>query len=399
MTPQPKRLPPVWLMGLLNAPIGISGALALLTLPQLLAANHVPEPEIAKITGLALVPTFAGFLVSPMLDVWLKRRTWAFLLTTLSSVFTALSLLSVGHPEWLGVLLFVALFGAGMNGGAVGGWLGSLVSKADEARLGAWMIVGSISGFGLTSIIGITVFRALPLPFSAILLGALVSISSLILPLVPCPPPDGKLAHESFGEFFRDIFALIRRREVVATLVLFCMPCAAFALTNTLGGLGRDFSASEQFVALIGGIGTTVAGLVGSLLVPPLAARLPRLPLYLGVGAVGAVFTLALILAPHTPTSFLVAMIGENVFQSAAFALGNAIVFHTVGKDNPLAATQFTLLTAAYSLPVTYMQVLDGHAYGVARLPGLFGIDGGLGLLACAAMALMLVVLRRSRPV
>ncbi len=80
----------------------------------------------------------------------------------------------------------------------------------------------------------------------------------LALPLyfwVECPPADGRLASESFMAFAEDVLALLRRPTVLWTLLLFLAPAASFALTNTLGGLGRDFGASEAFVGLVGGNG------------------------------------------------------------------------------------------------------------------------------------------------
>ena len=56
--------PPIWLMGLANSTIGVSGGILLLTIPQLLAGDHVPEPRIAEITGFALIPGFTAFLAA-----------------------------------------------------------------------------------------------------------------------------------------------------------------------------------------------------------------------------------------------------------------------------------------------------------------------------------------------
>jgi PAT family beta-lactamase induction signal transducer AmpG len=66
---------PVWLLGLANLPLGITGAVALLITPQVLAARHVPETTIANITTFGLAGTFAFFLVAPILDVGFSRKT------------------------------------------------------------------------------------------------------------------------------------------------------------------------------------------------------------------------------------------------------------------------------------------------------------------------------------
>ena len=62
-----RRLP-VWLLGLANIPLGVTGAVALLIAPQVLAARHVPETTIATVTTLGLAGTMVFFLVAPILD-------------------------------------------------------------------------------------------------------------------------------------------------------------------------------------------------------------------------------------------------------------------------------------------------------------------------------------------
>ena len=81
---------------------------------------------------------------------------------------------------------------------------------------------------------------------------------------------------------------------------------------------------------------------------------------------------------------FAVALMGENVFQAGAFATIFVIAFRSLGENNPLAATQMSLLTAASSFPIVYMQLLDGHAYGFGGLTASYLADGVLSLAACA---------------
>jgi PAT family beta-lactamase induction signal transducer AmpG len=386
-----RRPPPIWFMGMTNLVLGINGAVTLLIVPQLLAALRVPEPRIAQITALALVPLFAATPVSPILDVRFSRKTYAIGFTLLAGVLSALSLLLVGRLEIVGWLLFAAGFAVALAMSAVGGWLGSLVRREDDSRLAAWFTVANIGGFGLTSIVGVGLIRALPPGLGALGLGAMVAAPAAICLVIPGVPPDRRLASESFGQFFRDVMALIRKPSVLLTAALFAAPCASFALTNMLGGVGRDYHASEQFVAIAGGAGATVAGVIGSLLIPKLATRIPGRPLYLLVGAAGSLSTLALIVLPRTPALFAVAMAGENIAQAAAFTTSTFVIFAIMGKDNPLAATEYAVLTAAVGVPLVYMQMLDGQAYGAGGLGGAYLTDAGLGLAACAVMAAALL--------
>jgi len=389
LTDHARKVPPAWLLGFANLPLGLEGGVTLLTIPQLLAARHVAEPVIAQLTTLSLVPTIAVFLLGPLVDVRFSRRTYAVIGTLLAAAATGFAILKSDNLGLLGAAMFLASSGAAFNNLAIGGWFGTLLPKERDRQLGAWMTVANIGGFGLVTVAGVQLVRALPLPVAAGLLALPVLAPLALYAFTPAPGPDQRLARESFARFMADLTVLVRRPIVLRLLLLFAVPAASFALTNTLGGLGRDYGASERFVAIMGGAAVTAAGVLGSLIVPPLARRASTTWLYIAVGTLGALFTLGLIALPHTPTVFALAIIGQNVAQSAALSLNNVIALQSLGEDNPFAATQFGLITSAAALPITYMQLLDGHAYGLGGLTLMYVADGGLGLVACLVMALL----------
>jgi len=385
------RLRPI--MGLCNLPFGLYGGVMLTTIPQMLAARGVPQPEIASVTAIGLSPGFFFFLASPMLDVRFSRKTYAYLLGIVTALMLAFALTSTAGLAWLSVLLFAGQLAVSLYSSALGGWFGSIVSPEDEARLGAWFAIGNFGGYGLTSMVGILLVRDLPLPISVSLLCLMVLAPLLLFSSLSASAPDSRLAAESFGRFFIDIFELLRRPAVLKTLPFFLTPCASFALVNTLGALGRDFATSEAAAAAIVGIGASVAA-IGSLLVPPLARHVALRPLYLLVGSVGAMFTLTLIILPHTPVSFALSVVGENLFGTAGVAVATAISFDTIGKNNPLAATQFAVLNAAMLFSPIYMQELDGIGYAWGGLLGNFLMDATLSLIACGTLGLILSLKR-----
>lgn len=394
----PRRLPPTWLLGLANLPFSISSTILLITVPQLLSARHVPEPVIASITAVGLIPGFASILVSPMLDVWLSRRSYALAMAAVASVAALAALTRLDDLAVLPLLLFVANVGANLYQAALGGWLGSIVPPEEDSRLGAWMIVANIAGFGIDAIVNIALVRSLPSPFGAAAVAGLVLLPLLLFLPIPAPGPDRRLARESYAEFAAHLGRMLRRPGTIRAILVFVLPAACFALTNALGGLGGDYGASERFVSLVAGVGVTIAGIVGSLMVPRLAARFEPYRLYVAIGLVGAVFTLALIVLPRTPAVFALAMVGENVAQAAAFATATTIIFREIGKGNPLAATEFSVLISAVLLPLAYMQWLDGRGYAAAGLAGSLGVDGAMGLAGCAGILLVLAWVRRRVP-
>jgi len=381
------RKVPVWLLGFANLPLGVTGGVGLILTPEVLASRHVPEPRIADITTLGLIASFLFFVVAPLLDVRFSRRAYAVALSILTAGLTAMAVLSLGDLNTLGVWLLLCMMGAQLNYAAIGGWFGSVIPKEQDATLGAWMTVANVVGGGGTAMFGILLVKAAPLWVTALALGGLNLLPLVVYALVRPPVEERRRLTESFGQFTRDLGALFRNATVLRLLLLFALPCASFALTNTLGGLGGDYHASEQLVGLVFGAGITFAGVVGSLIVPVLTARAPPVWVYIAVGATGATLTLVNLVLPHTPAVFVWAAVSQNVWQAAALAIVSVIALQSIGKDNPLAATQYALMSAACTGPITYMQWLDGHAYGAGKLTAMYMTDGGLGMLACVLMA------------
>ena len=393
-----RRRLPLWLLGLANLPVGLTFGWGLMVVPEVLAARHVPETMIADITTIGLVGNLAFFLVAPVLDVHFSRRTYAIGMTAAATVLTFIAVLGIGDVRRLGACLFLGMLAANLNTSALGGWFGSVLPKEEDARLGAWFAVASFGGFGLASMVGIELIHHQPLWVAAAVLAAMNVPPLLIILLTGCSTDERSRLNESFGRFGRELAQLAGRADVRRLALLLVLPCTAFALTNTLAGLGRDYGASERLVAAIGGVGVTAAGIFGSLTVPVLGRRASLVVVYLGIGTVGGLSTLSLAVLPHTPAVYTLGFVAQNIWQSAGLAAGTALILSSIGKKNLLASTQFAILNAALATPLIYMQWIDGHAYGARGLAGLYLTDGGLDLASCALMiGLFLVWSSRSR--
>jgi PAT family beta-lactamase induction signal transducer AmpG len=377
-------------MGLGNMPVGIAGAVTLVTIPQLLAAKGIPESTIAWITTASLVAGFANFLIAPVLDWRLSRRSYAIIMAILAGLLTLATLLSTDNLALLAVLALLLSMATYLNQAAVGGWLSSITGPEDKSVLGAWMQASNIGGFGIGAAVAILVIRGLPSPLGPVAVGLLQLIPIPLYLWIPSRPADVHLGHESFTAFTRDVLTLLRLPTVRWLMFFLVLPAASFALSNTLAGLGGDFGASEELVGTVSGVGVAIAGVMGALVVPPLIRGLPPERVYLSIGAGGALFTLLEIVVPRTPLTFAIGMIGQNAIQAAAFAAVNVMILRSNGQNNPLAATQFALLIAVSAVPLTYMQAVDGQAYGHGGLATSFLTDAAISLTACAVLGLLL---------
>ena len=379
--------PPIWVMGLTNATFGMMNGFAVVTLPQMLAAEGVPGGHIAAITAAIISPGFWAFIFSPMLDVRLRRRTYALLFGVIAAIAVAVTVLHHGELGTVELVMLIGYLSAAFYQGSVGGWMGSLISPEEDSRLGTWFNIANVGSSGVIIVAGGPLILHSPPALGAAFMLLAMLLPALLFPFIPASAPDKLLASESFGRFGRAILDLLRRRDVLIGLALFVLPAASFSLTNVLGGLGKDYHANASTVSLFAGIGSIVAGLGGSFLVPRLARRIELRPLYLLIGIAGAIFTLGTLLLPRAPWTFGVVFTGEIIFQALAFTAAFGIAFQIIGPGNPLAATLFTLLIASMNLPIIYNGILDGWGYDRGGLVGSFVMDAGLRLAACILLA------------
>ena len=382
-------------MGLTNALFGMYGGVLVISVPQLLDARHVPEAAISAMTAAMISPGFWSFLASPILDVHFSRRWYSVVTALIAAVLLAVALVNLKHLLLVEILLVAGFFFANLYQSALGGWLSSIISPDERQSLSVWVTIGNISGGGLMAVITGEVVQRLSATAAAVFLGAAVLLPMLVFPWMPAPGPDRRLAKESFRQFFDEVVHVLKRREVVVALVLFVAPAATFSLVNLLSGLGSDFNASTHFVGLVGGGGVVVAGVAGCLLFALIGRLMPLRYLYLAIGAVGAIFTLALILLPRTPLYFAVALIGENIFQSVSITASTAITFEAIGRNNPLAATTYCLMVSSFNVANTYMLMVDGWGYAHGGVPGSYAVDAVVSLAASGVLAAVLVL--RSR--
>jgi len=386
---------PVWVMGMTNALFGMYGGILVISVPQLLSARHVPEATIAAMTAAAISPGFWTFLVSPVLDVRFSRRWYAVVTAAVSAALLSLALLNLEHLAWVEGLLVAGFFFANLYQSALGGWLASITTAKEKNSLSVWVTIANISGGGAMAMVAGELVQHLSPTVAALSLGVVVLLPMAIFPWMQSPGPDRRLASESFPQFFGEVLGILQRRDVLIAIVLFIAPAATFSLVNLLAGLGSDFHASTHFVGLVGGAGVLIGGIVGCFIFPFIDRLLPLRYLYLAIGMIGSMFTLALILLPHTPAAFALALIGENVFQSAAIVASTAITFETVGRGNPLAATTYCLMISAFNIANTYMLIVDGWGYSLHGVAGSYAVDASVSEVASLLLAALLVWLSR----
>ena len=390
----PPRL--VWLMCFTNLSYGFGYAAVLLTMGQMLRERGMAQSDVSTLVSLALLASLFAFLLAPVLDTMVSRRTWAtWLLVTISVGLVVLFRLPA-HSPLVRVMMPLLALSLSMYTTSLGGWLGAGLPKSADKTVATWFNIANGSGFGAGALVQYPLVHSLPGVWGPLAIGALVLLPGVLFPLLPLPDAGRNAVRESFGRLGHDILKLVRMKHVLRILLLFLLPCASFALTNTVGSLGSDFATPAHIVDLSNGVGTWAMAVVAGLATQQLIRRVHPLPAYVGIGIIGALFTLVMALMPHIAVFYVIVVLGENAAQSAAFTAQNAVVFGSIVEGSPLAATQFGLLSQAAATPLTYMQFLDGQGYNLPGafhgVLGTFFVDAGVSVTACL---LVLPIVRR----
>src|SRR5690348_11552574 len=113
-------------MGLSNATLGFSTGIVFFALPQLLAAERIPEARIAAMTAVAMSPNFWAVVFSPMLDVRFSRRWYASVLAAASGISAVVAVLNLRHSAVLLIAMVLCVAAAILSSSALGGWLSNI---------------------------------------------------------------------------------------------------------------------------------------------------------------------------------------------------------------------------------------------------------------------------------
>jgi PAT family beta-lactamase induction signal transducer AmpG len=389
-----RRIPPDFVIGMGTLTFGLVVGFSMTAMPFLLSKAGVSVDQIAAVSATAMSPTFFTFLLTPIVDVGFTRRFYAFALAaaTAASLGGALFLLSPARLPLFTALLFFATLCVVLQNNAVGGWMTEFVPDERRGKVGGWGNAANLGGGAAGSMLVMSLARSMAIETLAILMAALVLLSSLVLLWFPRPRMPVLRLTEIFGGTFRSVVRTSRQPNVLTGFLLFLLPAASVAATNLFSGLGKDFAASPERVIWTTGAGVALFSSIGALLGGYLADRVDRKTLYLSGGVLAGLCSVSLALLPHTETAFVAGVLTYNAIAGISYAAFSALSLELAGIGNPTAATQLGLFAAATNGAIVYMTWSDGQGYRLFGIRGLFLVDGFAGLLASAGL---LIFLRR----
>jgi PAT family beta-lactamase induction signal transducer AmpG len=388
---------PAWLVGITYLPFGLFSGFPMIAMPFLLTARGVSLDHVAAITSVALIPTFTSFLIVPIVDCGLPRRTWALVWAGFTGACAAGSVLlleraAAGHVAGFTALLVGGMLGAQLYCSTMGGMTPNLVREEDTAAAATWLNVSNLGGLGVGGQIAILLVGHLGTHWGALALAVTIVSPALLLFVLGREQRVPRAFGETMRRLFRDLWAVSRTRQALIGMLIFVTPAAPFAAINLFSGLGHDFHVSDTTTTWLTGAGNSLLCCVGALLGGWLSERLDRRMLFVGTGVVGAVGSLGMAFGPRTAAVFCVGVGFYYLLAGVNFVACSAAAFDIMGVNNPLSATQFALLMAACNVAIETVVVSDGRGYAHFGAKGLLMTDA---LFSLVTGAIMLAVIRR----
>jgi MFS transporter, PAT family, beta-lactamase induction signal transducer AmpG len=235
-----------------------------------------------------------------------------------------------------------------------------------------------------------TVRHLQPAP-AAVVLVLTMLLPTMLLFFIPLPAQPTRSVTQVFSTFFRDLYAVCRRRDCLIGLICFAAPTACFALTNSFSSLGSDFRATEGQVTAINGFpGVAIACSIGCLIGIWLCNRFLKRNVYILMGFFSATVALSLLAVPHTFRWYACGVLAYNLFQGVNYTAFSSLCYEIVGPANPLAATQISLLAAAANLPISYMTWVEGRVHTAHGVRGMLLLDAVTTLVVGTTLTLAL---------
>jgi len=389
------EMPAPWIVGMALFPFGLVVGFTITALPFLLTHLGVQLDKVAAVSATVMTPTFWGFLLQPLMDTGLTRRTYAWITASSAAICVAMALflLSPTHLGPTTALLLLGELSIVLYSGAVGGWTAQFTPDHLRGSVSGWTNVANLGGGALGSMAIMALVPHIALHWLGMGLGIIIILGTLPILVFPEARKSSFRLRQIFTDTLKTTWRACKTRQVLIGFCLFLVPASAEAAINLFSGMGNDFHTSTSTVIWVTGAGCAITASLGALLGGYAANHVSRGYLYLGAGLTTSIVSLTMAVSPHTPLTFILGVLAYNGLAGVSYAAFNALGFQLVGQDSPVASTQLGLFAAATNFAIVYMTWADGLGFKHFGTRGLLLTDG----LASMISAILLLTLLGGR--
>jgi PAT family beta-lactamase induction signal transducer AmpG len=389
-----ERWPSPWVFVLLPLPFGIFLGYLQTPLPYLLRRMGYRVDQIGSIEALILLPMALYFLWSPLVDFWLRRRTWMVLLALLSGVMLGAAIvLLAAHRELATWLLFAGFSVNTMTTACMGGLMAVTQTAEGKASAAAWAQGGMLGAQALGGALLLYFSKHLSIPaLGAVAAALVVAPATIALTIAEPAAPSGTSDFlRTCTQMGREIYKTLFSSRSLPGLLLLISPVSTGAAQSLFAAMAGDYHVGEQGVILLNGLlggGLTMLGAFSVVIVP---AQWDRRVAYAGAGLLSAGSGIFLSLAPMRPVEYFGGVAFYMLTTGAAYAFFLGVVMDTLGEAGKSASSRYTILVSIGNLPIVYMTRIEGWGYGVFGPRGVPAIDAAGNLLVATCVAAWLL--------
>jgi len=388
--------PLVW--AILYFPFGLAIGFPSVALGYLGARAGLEVSAIAAIVGMTMLANGWKFVWAPVCDYTLSRKTWYLMAAALVAAgLVAMTIIPL-KPATTGMLSALALaaaVAATFIAFATEGLMAHNTTPDTRGRAGGWFQAGNQFGQTAGGGIGLWLIQHAPSPAVAALAVAGI-VLACALALTGLEEPPRPLKHATVGarmaDAWRELLSVLRARTGRIALLLAVLPIGTGAAMFLFSAIGREFHASADVVAAVGGLGGGIAIVAGCIAGGRLADRMDKPWSYALSCAVGLVACIVVAWSPRTSTGYAI----STLFYTFSLGMVNAsftgLVLAIIG--DAAAATKINLFFALNTLFSLGMLRVAGWAHDRWSTTGMLYTEALVGV---AALAVFAIAARRIR--
>ena len=384
----------------LITPFGIVSGYLSVAIAYLLSQKGVSVEQIAGLIAVSFVPQTWKFLWAPIADSTLTRKIWY----VLAGVVTALMIFAMGvlpaTPTTLPLLYVIAL---------VASFASTFLAMATESlmvfdtpanakgRAAGWFQAGNLGGGGVGGGAGLWMAQALPEPWMAGAVLAIVCVAccfALLYIREPAAMPRNRNPLRTMSVIARDLWSVTRSRAGALALLICFLPIGTGAASGLWSAVADDWHASANTVALVTGVISGLVSAAGCFLGGWACDRMDRKAAYALFGALLAICAIAMAIAPRTESAYIVFTMIYSLICGLSYAGFSAVTLEAIGHG--AAATKYNVFASLSNMPIAYMTLIDGWAHSQWGAGGMLYTEAVVALIAIAGFYGVTALTRRT---